>query len=127
MKVVRLVLLALVASSRVGVVMDSRVASKLVRSGELLAAARKLAGMGLFSGVGSDVSSLVFEAVEGLVTQRALIRARELVRVAFGLGTRQWPVGLDNCYGRRRHGCRVDVQDLCNEWDDVLLLQHYCM
>jgi hypothetical protein len=35
--------------------------------------------MGLFSSVSADVSSLVLKAVEGLVTKRALVRARKVL------------------------------------------------
>lgn len=104
MKVVSLVLLALVASPGVGVVVDSRMTSELIRAREFLAAARELASMRFLSSVSSNMSGLVFKAVEGLVTQRALVRARKLVRVALGLGTRQGPVGLDNCNGCGGHG-----------------------
>jgi hypothetical protein len=35
--------------------------------------------MGLFSSVRSDVACLVLETVEGLVTERALVRPREIL------------------------------------------------
>lgn len=94
--VLLVLLLALVAASRVGVVMDSRVAGQLIRARELLTAARKLAGVRLLASVSADVSSLVLEAVEGLVAQRALVRARQLGGAALGLGARKGPVGLDD-------------------------------
>lgn len=94
--VLGLVLLALVSSSRVGVVVNPRVSSQLIRAGELLAAARKLAGMRLLSRVSADVSSLVLQAVEGLLAERALVGSRELIGSLRGLGAGQRPVGLDD-------------------------------
>ena len=78
-------LLALVASSRVGVIVYPRVPGQLIGSRELLAAARELAGMGLLSGVGANVPSLMLQAVEGLVAERALVGPRELVGGICGL------------------------------------------
>lgn len=95
--VVLLLGLALVTTARVGVVVDSRVAGELVGARELLGAAGELAGVGLLAGVGADVSGLVLEAVEGLVAERALVRARKLCRgVVGGLGRRDGAVGLDD-------------------------------
>lgn len=74
-----MLLLALVASPRVGVAVYPRVPGQLIRAGELLAAARELAGVRLLAGVGADVSGLVLQTVEGLVAERALVGARELV------------------------------------------------
>lgn len=74
-----MLLLALVASPRVRVAVYPRVPGQLVRAGELLAAARELAGMWLLAGVGANVSGLVLQTVEGLVAERALVGARELV------------------------------------------------
>jgi len=99
--VLLLVLLAFVAPSRVGVVVNPRVSSQLVRAGELLAAPRELAGVRLLSGVSANVSSLVLQAVEGLLAERALIRSGKLIRVIRSLGARKRPIGLDdsNCGG----------------------------
>jgi hypothetical protein len=99
--VLLLMLLALVAPSRIGVVMNPRVSSQLVRARELLAASRELASVGLLSGVSADVSSLVLQAVECLLAERALVRSRELIGVIRRLGARERPVGLDdsNCGG----------------------------
>lgn len=75
----------LVAAARVGVVVYSRVARKLVGTAEALGAAGELAGVRLLAGVRPDVARLVLEAVEGLVAERALVGARQvgavLVRV----------------------------------------------
>jgi hypothetical protein len=76
---VLLVLLGLVASPGVGVVVNARVAGELIGARKLLAAARELAGMWLLTRVSTDVSRLVLEAVEGLVTKRAFVRTRKLV------------------------------------------------
>ncbi len=67
--VVMLLLGSLVAPTRVGVVVDSRVTGELVGSGELLAAAGELAGVRLLVGVRADVPGLVLEAVEGVGRQ----------------------------------------------------------
>jgi hypothetical protein len=92
-----LLLSSLVASTRVRVVVNSRVTGELVGSGELLAAARELAGVRLLAGVSADMSRLVLKTVEGLVAERALVRAREFARGALGgLGTGKRAVGLND-------------------------------
>ena len=53
--------------------MDAGVASEFVGSREAFGAAGELAGMGLLARVSADVSSLVFEAVEGLIAHGALV------------------------------------------------------
>jgi hypothetical protein len=58
---------------------NARVACELIRSRELLAAAGELAGVRLLSSVSADVSSLMLEAVEGLIAERALIRSGQLI------------------------------------------------
>lgn len=68
----------LVATSRVGVVVDARMTSQLIGTAEALCAARELAGVRLLASVSADVTSLVLEAVEGLVTQGALVRTRQV-------------------------------------------------
>lgn len=75
----------LVTTSRVGVVVNARVTGQFVRATEALRASRELAGVRLLAGVSSDVTSLVLEAVESLVAQRTLVRARQ-VRAHFSLG-----------------------------------------
>jgi len=80
----------LVTASRVGVVVDARVTGQLVRAAEALCAAWELAGVRLLAGVSADVTSLVLEAVEGLVAQRTLVRARQVrahVLLRGGLGS----------------------------------------
>lgn len=76
---VLVLLSSLVASPRVGVVVNAGVAGELIRARKLLAAAGELAGMRLLASVSTDVSSLMLEAVEGLVAERALVRSRQLV------------------------------------------------
>jgi hypothetical protein len=58
--------------------MDPRVPGQLVGSGEALGAALELAGVRLLAGMGSNVSGLVLEAVEGLVAERALVGTGEI-------------------------------------------------
>lgn len=103
--VMLLLLLALVTTTRVGVVVDPRVPGQLVGARKLLGAAWELAGVRLLAGVGANVSCLVLEAVEGLVAERALVRARQLgASGSFGgLGGRQRPVGLDDTDGGGSH------------------------
>jgi hypothetical protein len=56
------------------------VTGQLVGSAEALGASGESAGMGLLARVRSDVSSLMLEAVEGLVAQGALVGAGHLAR-----------------------------------------------
>jgi len=58
---------------------NARVAGELIRSRELLAAAGELAGVRLLASVSADVSSLMLEAVEGLIAERALVRSGQLI------------------------------------------------
>lgn len=90
------VMLALVPTARVGVVVNSRVTSQLIGAGELLAATGELASMRLLARVSANMSCLVFETMESLVTERALVRTRKLVGRIRGLGAGQRPVGLDD-------------------------------
>lgn len=57
-----------VPTSRVWVVVYSRVAGKFVRSTEALGTSRELASVGFFASMCSDVTRLVLETVKGLVT-----------------------------------------------------------
>jgi hypothetical protein len=98
-----LLVLALVASSRVGVVVNTRVTSELVGAGELFAASGELAGVRLLASVSSDVAGLVFQTMEGLLAKGALVRPRQLVGRLGGLGTRDGPVGLDDGDGSGSH------------------------
>jgi hypothetical protein len=99
---VHLVLLLLVCLGRlvtspwVRVVVNARVACELIRSRELLAAAGELAGVRLLSSVSADVSSLMLEAVEGLIAERTLVRSGQLIWVLRVLDTRKGAIGLDN-------------------------------
>lgn len=88
----------LVATSRVGVVVDARMAGQLIGTAEALCAARELAGVRLLASVSADVTSLVLEAVEGLVAQRTLVRTRQ-VRAHILLGR-----GLSSLLLRRHVG-----------------------
>lgn len=97
MSLLLLVQLALVSPPRVGIVVNTRMSRQLVRAGELLRATGELAGVRLLSGVRSNVPGLVFEAMEGLVAERALVRTREFIAVLRRLGTRDGAVGLQNC------------------------------
>jgi hypothetical protein len=89
-------LLALVAPSRVGVVVYPGVSGELVRAGKLLAAARKLASVRLLSSVCSNVPRLVLQAVESLIAKRTLVRTRQLIRRLRGLRSGERTVWLDN-------------------------------
>lgn len=102
---VKLLLLALVTTARVGVVVDSRVPRQLIGARKLFGAAGELAGVRLLASVSANVSCLVLEAVESLVAERALVWARQLGGVgAIGsLGGRERPVGLDDANGSGSH------------------------
>jgi len=97
------VLLSLVASPRVGVVVNAGMAGELIGARELLAAAGELAGMRLLASVSADVTSLVLEAVEGLIAERALVRSRQLVGGIRRLGAGERPVRFDNGHCRGSH------------------------
>lgn len=58
--------------------MYPRVPGQLVGSREALRAAGKLADVRLLARVRPDVTGLVLETVEGLVAERALVRARQV-------------------------------------------------
>lgn len=73
----------LVATPRVRVVVYSRVPGELVGSTEALGASRERAGVRLLARVRADMASLVFKAVEGLLAQRTLVRAWEVVALVF--------------------------------------------
>lgn len=63
-----------VASARVGIVVYSRMAGQLIGATEALAAAGKLAGVGLLARVGANVSCLMLQTVEGLFAERTFVR-----------------------------------------------------
>ena len=67
-----------VASSGVWVAVYPGVPGELVRSAEALGAAGELADVRLLAGVGSDVSRLVLEAMEGLVAQGTFVGTRQI-------------------------------------------------
>lgn len=58
--------------------------SQLVGSAEAFSAARKGASMWLLSGMGSNMSGLMFQAVEGFVAQRTFVRSREILSSIVG-------------------------------------------
>ena len=62
-----------VTSSRVWVIVYSRMSGEFVGSAEPLCATWKLAPMRLLPGMRSYMPRLVFEPVEGLLTQRAFV------------------------------------------------------
>lgn len=74
-----LLLLGLVAASRVGVVVYPRVTGQLVAAGEALCAGGKLAGVGLLARVRANVSGLMLESVKGLFAERALVGTGEIL------------------------------------------------
>ena len=56
-------------------------ARQLIGPTKALGATRKLASVWLFSSVRSDVSRLMFEAMEGLITERTFVRAGQITSV----------------------------------------------
>lgn len=73
----------LVATPRVRVVMYPRMSGELVGSTEALRASGERAGVRLLARMCADMASLVFKAVEGLLAQRTLVRAWEVVALVF--------------------------------------------
>jgi len=71
--------LSLVAATRVGVVVNARVASKFVGATEALCAAGELAGMRLLTGMGANMTSLMLQAVESPVAKRTFIGTRQIL------------------------------------------------
>ena len=59
--------------------------------------------MGLLSSVGADVTGLVLQTVEGLVTERALVRARQVLPRLF-LGLLLLQEGSHEAHGSSSHG-----------------------
>ena len=90
-------LLRLVAPPRVGVVVNPRVTGQLVGAGEALGAARELAGVRLLAGMGADMPGLVFQAVEGLITQGALVGPGQ-IRTVLAVGAADH--GRHHAHGR---------------------------
>jgi hypothetical protein len=58
---------------------NARVTSQLIRAAEALGAARELAGVGLFTSMCPNVTSLVLEAVEGTVAKGTLVRPGKIL------------------------------------------------
>jgi hypothetical protein len=83
-------MLRLVTASGVGVVVDPGVARQLIGAAEALRASGELACVRLFTRMGADVSGLVFQAVEGTVTEGALVRARKILADFFVGGARSF-------------------------------------
>lgn len=74
-------LMSLLVAARVGVIVNARVSGQLVGSAEALTTARELARMWLFSCMSANVSSLMFQTVEGSIAQGAFVRARKILPV----------------------------------------------
>jgi hypothetical protein len=66
-------MLSLVAATRVGVVVNARMASEFVGTAEALSATGELAGMRLLAGVCPNVTSLMFQTVESTVAKRTFV------------------------------------------------------
>ena len=97
-------LLLLVASSRVGVVVYPRVPGELVGPAESFGASGERACMGLLAGMGADVTGLVLEAVEGLLAQRTLVGAGQVL-TGLVVGLRSGlEKGSHQAHRGRRHG-----------------------
>lgn len=77
-------MLRLVAASRVGIVVDSRVTSQLIGATETLCAPRELASMWLLTSMRSNMTGLVLQTVERAVTEGALVGSREVLAHLFG-------------------------------------------
>ena len=60
---------------------------QFVGAAETLGAAGELAGMRSLARVRADVPSLVFQTVKGAITERALVRARQIMSSLLGGGT----------------------------------------
>lgn len=56
---------------------------ELIRTGESFCATRESAGVRLLSCVGADVTGLVLQTVERLVTERTLVGTREILARLF--------------------------------------------
>ena len=72
-------MLGLVVSPGVGIVVNPRMTSEFIRAAEALRAARELASMWFLPGMCANVSGLVFQAMEGTVAERALVRTGEIL------------------------------------------------
>ncbi len=77
-------LVGFVPPARVGVVVDPRVAGQFVGPTEAFGAAGEQAAMGLFAGVGPNVSGLVLQAMKGLFAQRTFVGTGEILPAVVG-------------------------------------------
>ena len=98
-------MLRLIAAPRVGVVVNPRVTSQLIRAAKALGASGELASVWLLAGMGTDVTSLVFQTVEGTVTERTLVWARQVLANFFGRRTGTLHQGRQESHGGSH--CRV--------------------
>ena len=98
-------MLRLIAAPRVGVVVNSRVTSQLIRAAEALGATGELASVRLLTGMGSNVTGLVFQTVEGTVTERTLVWSRQVLANFFGRRTGTLHQGRQESHGGSH--CRV--------------------
>jgi hypothetical protein len=72
--------------------------------------------MGLLSGVGADMTGLVLQTVEGLVAERALVGARQvLARLFLGL-LLLLQEGSHKAHGSSSHGRGWLCRDWCTCW-----------
>lgn len=78
-----------VAPSRVGVVVYPRMPRQLIGPTEAFRTPWKLAAVWLFARMCSDVSCLMFQAVECLIAQRALVWARQVLSLIVGQSSYQ--------------------------------------
>lgn len=94
----------LVAPPRVGVGVDARVPGELVGPAEAFCASGIPADMRLLASVGADVPGLVLQAVEGLVTERALVRPGELCPLVVHVLLRAADHGVKSTQAALVHG-----------------------
>lgn len=71
-------LVVVVSTALLGVGVDADVAGELIASAETLLASGMCADVRLFAGVSANVTSLVFETVEGTRAERTLVRSGDL-------------------------------------------------
>lgn len=105
------VLVLLLPSLDVGTLVDSNVPRQLVAPREPLVAPSVVTGVRLLSGVGSDVTGLMLESIEGSVAERALVRSRDLALVHAQSSFREsfdgWIVGIEPSGDGIRNGSWV--------------------
>ncbi|KAJ8604929.1 hypothetical protein MRB53_041605 [Persea americana] len=82
-----------------GVVVYTRVTCQLIAAAEALGAAWKLTAVWLLAGVRADVAGLMFEAMESLFAERALVRSWQVcATLVLAVG---WAM-VDACHGHGR-------------------------